>query len=107
MSATTVFNENHMVIQLGDTFNFHCQAEFRQAYENNLNNETESIVVDFHRTRNIDSSSLGMLLVLKDFVEKTCNSITDSIQLKNCAEEVEVVFEIANFDRLFLINQSL
>ena len=105
MSAQIDLNENRMIIKLGNTFNFHCQAEFRQAYENNLNKEIESIVVDFQRTRNIDSSSLGMLLVLKDFVEKTCNSLTDSIQLKNCVEEVEIVFDIANFGKLFVINQ--
>jgi hypothetical protein len=61
--SATGLNENRMIIKLGYIFNFHCQA-----YENNLNKETESIVVDFQRTRNIDNSSLGMLLVLKDFV---------------------------------------
>ena len=46
----------------------------------------------------LDSSALGMLLLLKDYAQKDVN-----IAIVNCIPEVYKILEIANFDRLFAI----
>lgn len=106
MGAIPVFDDNQLIIQTGEMFNFQCQQEFRQSYEENLNREIKSIAVDFQGTRYIDSSGLGMLLVFRDYVEKTFNNFDRNIQLINCMPDVKQVFRIANFDRFFEINES-
>jgi len=47
----------------------------------------------------MDSSALGMLLVLK---ERTGGGET-AITLKNCNKEIKNILSISNFDKLFTI----
>ncbi len=54
------------------------------------------VVVDFSRTTYVDSSALGMLLLLKDRVLNA-----SQIQLTNCKGHADQVLRIANFHKLF------
>jgi anti-anti-sigma factor len=47
----------------------------------------------------LDSSALGMLLLLKDHAQEGVK-----ISIIHCSDEVKKIFEISNFKRLFEIN---
>lgn len=61
--------------------------------------DVKVLEMDFEGVTYIDSSGLGMLLLLKERVRSTARSIT----LVNCTGVVAQVFELANFNKLFTI----
>jgi HptB-dependent secretion and biofilm anti anti-sigma factor len=103
MSIFINTKDDAIAIQLDQEFTFHQQANFRQAYEQNLDEQTKAVIIDFAKTDFIDSAALGMLLVLRDHVEKNKQDIT--IELINCKKEVFEILEISNFSKLFTIRK--
>jgi len=103
MAITSEVKENELIIKLPEEFNFHCQSEFRQAYENKVDNWTKRIVLDFSQTRYIDSASLGMMLILREYVENIGN-VQHNINLVNCTKDVLEILGVTNFEKLFVIN---
>jgi anti-anti-sigma factor len=86
---------------LDGRFDFHSHRDFRLAYEALLARPgVEEIVVDFGRVEYLDSSALGMLLLLR---EQAGNS-GRRVVLANLAGTVKQVLEIANFGKLFTIH---
>jgi HptB-dependent secretion and biofilm anti anti-sigma factor len=104
MSIHTRTTEVAITIQLDKDFTFHYQAEFRKAYEQNIDEHTKSVLIDFARTDFIDSAALGMLLVLHEYVGK--NEGKTTIELINCKKEVFEILEISNFSKLFSIPKA-
>jgi anti-anti-sigma factor len=104
MSISILTRDDITTIQLEKDFTFHHQAEFRKSYEQNLEPQTKSILIDFGKTDFIDSAALGMLLILREYIEKHGQSIT--IKLINCKKEVLEILEISNFAKLFSIQNS-
>lgn len=104
MSISLLTQDDAITIQLDKEFTFHHQGDFRQAYEKNINGLTKSIFVDFGKTDFIDSAALGMLLILREYIEKHGQAI--SIKLINCKKEVLEILEISNFAKLFSIQNS-
>ena len=90
--------DNISTIRLPAKFNFECQAEFRNTYEQLP--KSNRFILDFSKTDYIDSAALGMLLLLKDFAggEKA------DIHITRCNPDVKNIFQISNFDRLFKIS---
>ncbi len=84
-------------INISGRFDFSVHKEFRDAYRNNPNN------VEYHVNLNsasyMDSSALGMLLLLREHSGEDRNLIT----LRNPSPSIRKILEIANFDRLFRI----
>lgn len=81
-------------------FDFSIHRDFRRNYEDVLGTPgVRQLDVDLSRVEYIDSSALGMLLLLR---EKAGGR---SIQLKlaNATGPVRQVLEVANFGRLFEI----
>lgn len=74
--------------------------EFRQAYENVGDGEVSEYVVDLKETEHLDSSALGMLLILRDYAGGDEANVT----ISNCSPEVKKIFSISNFQQLFTIN---
>jgi len=103
MSIYILTKEDAMTIQLDQQFNFHHQGEFRQAYEQNINEKTKAVLIDFGKTDFIDSAALGMLLILRDYAEQSGKTI--AIELINCKKEVLEILEISNFSKLFSIRK--
>ena len=77
-------------------FDFSMQQDFRAAYQKGLA-DARKIVVDLNSVTYLDSSALGMLLVLKKEVEARQGSVT----LRGAREGVRRVLEVANFEKLF------
>ncbi len=84
-------------ISISDHFNFDVHAEFRETYRNIPANDADTVIVDLRRTEYMDSSALGMLLLLDEHFPSV------KIQLVNCSDYIKQVLEISNFDQKFTV----
>ena len=87
-----------LTISIEGRFDFSAHQEFRDCYEH-VDQEPASYVVDLNRTTYLDSSALGMLLLLRD------HAGGDSAEIKiiNCNRDVKKILTISNFEQLFTI----
>ena len=89
--------DNEVTISVHGRFDFNVHKEFRDAYETALKNERlDNFVIDFQPTEYIDSSALGMLLILRERVGNKTR-----IKLTRCNKEIRSTFDISNFNKLF------
>lgn len=87
-------------LSLEGRFDFHSHRDFRAAYDAVLAKpEIRDIAVDFSRVDYLDSSALGMLLLLREKAEAGGKKV----KLTNLSGSVKQVLEIANFGKLFTI----
>ncbi len=97
--VTTLDNTSKSLeIKVSGRFDFSVHQEFRQASDK-VDNGVTSIVLDIGGVDYIDSSALGMLLVIRDKVGDSKNSV----RIKNAKSDVLKILEIANFDKLFTL----
>ena len=87
-----------LLITINGPFNFSEHNAFRDAYKNVDPKSVSSVSVDLQNTDYIDSSALGMLLLLD---EHFADSRIDVIR---CSEYSKQVLEIAKFDLKFNIS---
>jgi anti-anti-sigma factor len=88
-------------LALNGRFDFSSHREFRNACDEALQTpEIKIIEADFSRVDYLDSSALGMLLLLR---EKAQNANL-KVSLTNCTGLVQQVLDVANFQRLFTIS---
>ncbi|BEV71899.1 MULTISPECIES: STAS domain-containing protein [unclassified Paludibacterium] len=81
-------------------FDFNMHKDFRQASQELLDaNQVTEIQVDFDQVPFLDSSALGMLLLLKERAALQKKSLA----LVNCHDTVQQVLEIACFNKMFNI----
>lgn len=86
------------VIKLSGRFDFNTHREFRSAYEPLVGDAgVREIQVDFAGVDYLDSSALGMLLMLRDKM----NGVGKEVTLGNVHGNVKQVLDIANFGKLF------
>lgn len=87
-------------LKLSGRFDFHSHRDFRSAYEQLLESNTvRDIVVDFADVDYLDSSALGMLLLLRE----KADGAGKNILLSSLKGTVKQVLDIANFGKLFTI----
>ena len=92
--------ESEITIVVKGRFNFEAHSHFRAAYQSeNISPGPGSkrVVLDLAATDYIDSSALGMLLLLR---EEAGGNDAD-IQIINARPEIRKILETANFQRLF------
>jgi anti-anti-sigma factor len=90
-----------LTLKLRGRFEFNSHREFRGAYENHVADETvKSLVIDFSGVDYLDSSALGMLLLLREKLA----AVNKVVALSGTHGAVKQVLEIANFSRLFSIS---
>lgn len=99
MSITAVESEDNRQVLLKVTgrFDFSSHYDFSTAYKQ-FPKGTRQFVVDLADTDYMDSSSMGMLLQLKEHA-----SGETPVSLINANEAVKEILQIANFDKLFTI----
>lgn len=101
--ATTVssrINDHKGTLALNGRFDFSIHRDFRSNYENIINTSgVNELEVDLNAVDYIDSSALGMLLLLR---EKAMDK-NIKMRLTNPKDSVRQVLEVANFGRLFTI----
>ncbi len=86
-----------LTIQVKGRFDFGKHQEFRNAYEHN---RPDLVVVDLKDATYLDSSALGMLLMLRDHV----GGDDSEIRVVNTSSDVRKILAISNFDKLFDIS---
>ena len=86
-------------ISIGGRFDATALDEFRRSYENQDPGMVQNYLVDLGDTVHLDSSALGMLLVLRDHAGGDKANIT----IANCSPEVKKIFSISSFEQLFTI----
>ncbi len=85
-------------IAIGGKCDFNLHRQFRDAYESHKLPGT-GFVVDLASTEFMDSSALGMLLLLREYAGGDAASVT----LINCGPGIFKILKIVNFQRLFTV----
>ncbi len=101
MSIASQLSESGDSVSIGikGRFDFSSHREFREAYEAH-GEAVSAYVIDMADAVYLDSSALGMLLLLRDFA----GGIDSNIKIINCTPEVKKIFGISNFEQLFDIH---
>lgn len=100
MPITTHRSEDShtLIICIEGRFDFSTHQAFRDAYELGERNAT-AYVVDLSDTTYLDSSALGMLLLLRDYA----GGDSANVRIENCNNDVRRILTISNFEQLFTI----
>lgn len=86
-------------IVLQGRFDFNAHREFREAVDQAVKEAQREIQVDLGGVDYLDSSALGMLLMLRD----KAKNASKEIELANARGAVKQVIDIANFGKLFTL----
>jgi len=95
---TTISNrDGKVVIVLQGRFDFNAHREFREAVDQAVKEAAREVHVDLAGVDYLDSSALGMLLMLRD----RAKGAGKEVALANARGSVKQVIDIANFGKLF------
>ena len=100
MQANVTNLDGKTVIQLQGRFDFNAHREFREAVEQAVKEAVTQILVDLGAVDYLDSSALGMLLMLRDKM----GGANKDVALTGVRGNVKQVLDIANFGKLFQIS---
>ena len=101
MQVRTTIEDGVATLGLQGRFDFNSHRDFREATEVVLADSTVKLLhVDLAEVEYLDSSALGMLLMLRDKVKASNRRVS----LVNCRGPVKQVLEIANFAKLFEVS---
>jgi anti-anti-sigma factor len=100
MQANVLTTNGRAVIRLRGRFDFNTHREFREALDVAVADASaKEVAVDLGEVDYLDSSALGMLLMLRD----KARLADKEVLLVNCKGAVKQVLDIANFGKLFSI----
>ncbi len=85
-----------VTISVAGKFDFQLYDEFRASYADTAGNGI-SYVVDLSDTEYLDSSALGMLLLLREHA----GGESSDIEITQASPEVRKILDVANFGKLF------
>ncbi|MBF0613537.1 MAG: STAS domain-containing protein [Magnetococcales bacterium] len=88
---------DRVVVRLPKLFGFAVRAEFKQATSGKPVGTRYKL--DFQEVERMDSSALGMLLLLRE----TSGGLSADIQIVNTRPEIRKLLQLANFHTLFTI----
>ena len=86
-----------LTISVKGRFDYAKHQEFRESYEDK---KLSAVVVDLKEATYLDSSALGMLLLLRDHA----GGDNSDIRVVNSSTDVKKILAISNFDKLFDIS---
>lgn len=101
MPLTTSLSSDgrQLQIHISGQFNFTLYREFREAFQAVPDPTEASYVINLGGTEYMDSSALGMLLLLRE----RAGGDHANIEITHCNPEILRIFTISNFNRLFRI----
>ena len=92
--------EHTAKLVLNGRFDFNSHRAFRDACDQAIQaSGVKEIEVDFSHVEYLDSSALGMLLLLREKAQR----VNTKVSLTHCTGIVQQVLEVANFQQLFTI----
>ncbi|MBU6953471.1 MULTISPECIES: STAS domain-containing protein [unclassified Hahella] len=94
-------SDGAVTITIRGQFDFGLVNQFRKAYE--AYPQARSFCVDMRQTVRIDSSALGMLLNMRRYL----GGNNAKIKIINCSREIRKIFEIAKFEKSFVIESAI
>ncbi len=100
MSVLTMSSADgkELSIKIKGRFDFSTHQEFRSAYEQ-APLDMSCYIVDLKDATYLDSSALGMLLLLRDHA----GGDSSHVRIINCNADVKKILTISNFEQLFTI----
>lgn len=98
INALQTQDGRELTISIHGRFDFSAHQDFRNAYEQ-APSKPDSYVIDMKETTYLDSSALGMLLLLRDFA----GSDKGNVKIVHCNTDVRKILAISNFEQLFEI----
>jgi anti-anti-sigma factor len=98
ISCSKSDDDHTLTILLPEEFDFRVHREFRNAQRNTK--PGTQYVLDFSHTAHMDSSALGMLLLMRE------EHATENTKIKiiNCRKNIRALLSMANFQTLFDIS---
>jgi len=98
MPITSTQTDNTIRIKTDERFDYSAHTEFRNTYrDSDANCE---YIIDMAGTAYMDSSALGMMLLLREYA----GSDNANISIVGCNPEIKKILEISKFDKLFKIS---
>ena len=98
ITATPEDNGKTLVIAIEARFDFTSHQDFRAAYES-AGAAVRHFIIDLAATEYLDSSALGLLIMLHEH----SGGKSGSIEIINASAEIRRILTIASFHRLFNI----
>lgn len=99
MQANVTNRDGKTVIVLQGRFDFNAHREFRESVDQAVKETPATICIDLAGVEYLDSSALGMLLMLRD----KAKGVGKEVALANARGAVKQVIDIANFGKLFAL----
>lgn len=97
IDMTVSDDDGSVTIAVAGKFDFQLYDEFRTAYSSTAGTGV-SYKLDLSATDYLDSSALGMLLLLREHA----GGETSDIEITRVSPEVRKILEVANFGKLFM-----
>ena len=98
-TSTLSADGQELTLRIQGRFDFNSHQAFRDAYQG-VDGSPQRYVVDLAGATYLDSSALGMLLLLRDHA----GGDRADVRLINCNDDVRKVLSISNFQQLFVID---
>ncbi|VAW91258.1 Anti-sigma F factor antagonist (spoIIAA-2); Anti-sigma B factor antagonist RsbV [hydrothermal vent metagenome] len=86
---------NTVTVKLPNEFDFRAHKEFRDTHKNP--GTKAKYILDFSLTEHMDSSALGMLLLMREEL----GNDNAKVRLINCRDNIKSLLEMASFHQLF------
>ncbi|MDH5766097.1 MAG: STAS domain-containing protein [Gammaproteobacteria bacterium] len=99
VNAVVSSDNNTVLLKVSGRFDFSIHNEFRNSYKD-VGLKNVEYVIDMINTEYLDSSALGMMLLLKEYAEESGSNVV----ISNANQEILEILKIASFDKIFTIN---
>lgn len=93
-------NGKTITIKVSGRFDFAVQNEFRDCYYDAGPEGNIKFVIDMGSANYMDSSALGMLLMMREYL----GGNSADISIVNCSPDIKNILTVANFQSLFSMN---
>ncbi len=102
MSIATKFSSNNTIytISINGDFNFSILDEFTRSYNHDSAINAAKVIVDMKNAETIDSSALGMMLSMQEYLNKEDGEIS----IVNSNSLIAKILKITNFGIKFSID---
>ena len=88
---------SQLTMTIDGRFDFNVHSDFRNSYRDLP--PTTRFIVDLAKATFMDSSAMGMLLLLREHVGEK----KENIHLINCHPDVRKILSISNLDKMFIV----
>lgn len=99
MPINTSVKGDELTVGVEGRFDFSAHQDFRDAYEE-AGAGISHYIIDMAKATYLDSSALGMLLLLRDHA----GGDSADVRITNCNADVKKILTISNFEQLFTID---